>query len=314
MRLSKGYNLLQGRYLPLRGWNSLNNPKSVGYGGGRRSINSRAFTLIELLVVITIIALLVALFLPAFRQARRQTRTVLCQANLRQWGAVFALYTEDNMGRFPSTGEDVLSMMRGTTLRYGDPNALSVYYHIQTKDIACCPMAVKPGRYEKFGAVQDVGVGSFRIEGTNGSTFKAWEITRPLPRFPGSYGINSWLFDYNFDPSIPARKRLPWRGLDVFSLRDRVQIPALIDCERPWENFREDIRPTFSNKGRGSCINRHKGYVNGLFLDWSTKRIGLKELWTLKWNGQFNTENPWTLAGGVKPEDWPLWMRGFKDY
>jgi hypothetical protein len=54
--------------------------------------------------------------------------------------------------------------------------------------------------------------------------------------------------------------------------------------------------------------------VNGLFLDWSVRRVGLKELWTLKWNQSFNTANRWTLAGGVKPEDWPEWMMSFKDY
>jgi prepilin-type processing-associated H-X9-DG protein len=63
-----------------------------------------------------------------------------------------------------------------------------------------------------------------------------------------------------------------------------------------------------------SCINRHSGGVNGLFLDWSVRKVGLKELWTLKWHKQFNTAGPWTKAGGVRPEDWPKWMRHFKDY
>ena len=62
------------------------------------------------------------------------------------------------------------------------------------------------------------------------------------------------------------------------------------------------------------CINRHNEHVNGLFLDWSVRRIGIKELWTLKWHMQFNTSNEWTKAGGVMPEDWPEWMRRFKDY
>jgi prepilin-type processing-associated H-X9-DG protein len=62
------------------------------------------------------------------------------------------------------------------------------------------------------------------------------------------------------------------------------------------------------------CLNRHDGYVNGLFLDWSVRRIGLKELWTLKWHRDFNTAGPWTTAGGVQPTDWPEWMQGFKDY
>ena len=51
-----------------------------------------------------------------------------------------------------------------------------------------------------------------------------------------------------------------------------------------------------------------------LIRDWSVRKVGLKELWTLKWDPAFDTSGPWTLAGGVQPEDWPQWMRGFKDY
>ncbi|MHC4889363.1 MAG: hypothetical protein ACYTEO_07880, partial [Planctomycetota bacterium] len=61
-------------------------------------------------------------------------------------------------------------------------------------------------------------------------------------------------------------------------------------------------------------INRHDGYINGLFMDWSVRKIGLKELWTLKWHRKFDTAGPWTTAGGVRPSDWPEWMKNFKDY
>jgi len=49
-------------------------------------------------------------------------------------------------------------------------------------------------------------------------------------------------------------------------------------------------------------------------MDWSVRKVGPKELWTLKWHRKFDTANDWTIAGGVKPEDWPEWMRNFKDY
>ena len=62
------------------------------------------------------------------------------------------------------------------------------------------------------------------------------------------------------------------------------------------------------------CIDRHNGGINSLFLDWSIRKVGLKELWTLKWDEDFDTAGPWTKSGGVSPEDWPKWMRGFKDY
>ena len=62
------------------------------------------------------------------------------------------------------------------------------------------------------------------------------------------------------------------------------------------------------------CVNRHDAAVNVLFLDWTTRKVGLKEIWTLKWHRGFTTAGPWTMAGLVKPDDWPEWMQGVKDY
>jgi hypothetical protein len=54
--------------------------------------------------------------------------------------------------------------------------------------------------------------------------------------------------------------------------------------------------------------------MNFAFLDWSVRRTGLKQLWTLKFHRTWNTANAFTLAGGVQATDWPEWMRAFKDY
>jgi len=62
------------------------------------------------------------------------------------------------------------------------------------------------------------------------------------------------------------------------------------------------------------CINRHRGFTNSSFLDWSVRKVGLKELWKLKWHRHFDISGPWTKAGGVQPDDWPDWLRPFKDY
>jgi hypothetical protein len=34
----------------------------------------------------------------------------------------------------------------------------------------------------------------------------------------------------------------------------------------------------------------------------------------LKWHKEFDTANEWTKTGGIKPSEWPVWMRKFKDY
>jgi prepilin-type N-terminal cleavage/methylation domain-containing protein len=273
---------------------------------------SRAFTLIELLVVIAVIALLLALLLPALQRAKNQARAAICQANLHQWGSVLALYTQDNEGLLPGSPGRALWLIRGTTLLDGDPNKPAVYHHVRTKGIACCPMAVRTidddNATRHFTAS---GGASYRIEGKDGSTFEAWEITSPLPRFRGSYGFNQWLFSRTqFDTSVSLDYLIRRGGVDIFPIRGRARIPVFLDARSFYVLFMSNYPPPVSN----ACINRHNGCVNGLFLDWSVRKIGLKELWTLKWNMQYNTAGPWTKAGGVQPDDWPAWMKSFKDY
>jgi len=73
-----------------------------------------AFTLIELLVVISVVVLLIALLLPALHKSRNQTRMLMCQANLKQWGTVLALYVDENEGRLPvMSGGTVLWVLSG---------------------------------------------------------------------------------------------------------------------------------------------------------------------------------------------------------
>jgi prepilin-type processing-associated H-X9-DG protein len=91
-----------------------------------------------------------------------------------------------------------------------------------------------------------------------------------------------------------------------------------------WPRETDEPSPTMDAFGIGNkgvtgemnhfCINRHDGFVNLLFMDWSARNIGLKELWTLKWNRGYVTNGPYTMAGGARPEDWPEWLRRFRDY
>jgi len=281
---------------------------------GSAIVNPKAFTLIELLVVIAIIALLMAILLPALQRVRKQARAVVCQANLKQWGSILNLYTEDNQGWLPINLIDALWLLRGPFLIKDDPNKPSVYQEINTKDIACCPMAVRI-RVKEPATRITMFHGSNTILHKPGSTFEAWELIIPPPPFRGSYGFNNWLVSNSFDISAPKNYRIHLNGHNIFPIRGRANIPALLDCSVAGIFFMEDFSPPEDEQeGWGFIINRHNGYINGLFLDWSVRKVGLKELWALKWNMQFNTSNEWTKAGGAQPEDWPEWMRRFKDY
>ncbi|MBM4025311.1 MAG: prepilin-type N-terminal cleavage/methylation domain-containing protein [Planctomycetes bacterium] len=288
--------------------------------GGAPEVGHTGFTLIELLVVIAIVALLMAALLPALGAARKRARAVVCQSNLRLWGTTLDLYAQEHEGRFPTnlSGGAGIWFLRGVFLGKDDPNAnASALHGFETKGIALCPMAVKPGR-GGFGGSASFGSAQGHIQGIPGSTFASWEITSPAPAFRGSYGYNSWLFrTFSWPPRTVRGRRLE---PDVLSFPNRANIPAVLDAAFLWGAPRDSDPPPPREYGGGAftmptfCLNRHRGCVNAVFLDWSVRRIGLKELWTLKWYDQFDRAGPWTRAGGVKPEDWPQWMRKFKDY
>lgn len=282
-------------------------------------INSDGFTLIELLVVVGIIALLMAILMPVLSYVRKQAKATVCLSNLRQWGTIFALFLEDNEGRIPrlplEEGDSALSFLRGIYITRGtDPNQAGRYNSVRTERIACCPSATRPGG---FGTFTNTANGQVYLEGTLGSTFTAWEITRPAPSFRMSYGLNSNIFSIGFD-DIRGERSIATPYTYLFNIRGRGHMPLLLDCAQPSCSLISDILPPPKREPSGTsgevCINRHEGAVNVLFLDMGVKKVGLKGLWTLKWSYRFNPNGRWTKAGGVKPEDWPQWMRHFQDY
>jgi prepilin-type processing-associated H-X9-DG protein len=57
------------------------------------------------------------------------------------------------------------------------------------------------------------------------------------------------------------------------------------------------------------CIDRHNGGPNSVFADGSVRKVGLKELWRLKWHRRFKTNEPaWDWAS-VAP-----WMLPYREY
>jgi prepilin-type N-terminal cleavage/methylation domain-containing protein/prepilin-type processing-associated H-X9-DG protein len=279
----------------------------------------RGFTLIELLVVIAIIALLIAILMPVARRARNQARAVVCQNNLKQRGTLLEMHVQENNGRLFTS--------------YGDINDIFIIdlKYLEDADnskINLCPMAVRKGKrpFPLSNEIREWMDGFpysfeppfilFGVHGTSGSTFESWEMitanadSNSPSTISGSYGRNS-----AFGNVFMVGDRLLWDEFAAYSAKGQSNIPVYLDSSLPESIFVwEGQKSPETEEQTSCCINRHNGGVNCLFLDWSVRKVGLKELWKLKWTPEFNTNGPWTLAGGVQPEQWPPWMRSFKDY
>lgn len=297
----------------------------------------KGFTLVELLTVISIISLLMAILLPVAGRVRRNAQAGVCQSNLRQWGMVYKMYTDEFDGRLPRD--------------YGEfawYYPISSYYRDEFK-ILMCPTAKKAA--DPYGT---------DLTPPFGGTFLAWghfepAATRPAWDTCGSYGLNQWAYksevrkdekdtdeDKGIKPAITiisTRKvtgpiMFPSMTEDPNEIKPELfwatayahnsnNIPLVFDSCWLYARFIEKAPPPAEDADSGIrffshanplCIDRHNGGINMVFMDFSVRKVGLKELWTLKWHGQYNTAGPWTMAGGVRPESWPKWLRNYKDY
>ena len=249
--------------------------------------------MVELLVVVSIIALLMGILLPVLGKVRKQAKAAACQSNLRQLGTTFLMCADENDGRMPETSRRWLDVLRLTS--YGGSNKLLF-----------CPMATR--------FVDEGGRHPF-------AAYRAFSFSADYYSGYGSYGMNGWVCDPPSEVTtnsfgLPTSNN--WREVSVNGasmiplLLDSMWVdsyPDATDTPPPADGYQYDwgIPAASKCKQMGTfCMNRHSGFINGVFLDFSIRKIGLKELWKLKWHREFDTNAP-------TPE-WPRWMKKLNDY
>jgi prepilin-type processing-associated H-X9-DG protein len=239
---------------------------------------------------------------------RRRAKEAVCQSNLRQWDDIFHDYMRENEGRFyTGIGAQGYAWIGLMEERYRSPGQNRLWF---------CPEAVRP-LLDKRG------------NPTGGSdVFSAWGFFMEWTwsdlgedGIAGSYGLNGYTLRIPDSGSYEGNVSPVNGWRDLQSVPHPATVPLFVDALRfdLWPKATDlptvsEVMPWSSNNMARCCINRHNGAVNCLFVDGSVRKVGLKELWTLKWHRSFDTAGPWTKAAGVRPGDWPQWMSGFRDY
>jgi prepilin-type N-terminal cleavage/methylation domain-containing protein len=272
--------------------------------------NKKGFTLIELLVVIAIIAILMAILMPALQRVKKQGRLSACLANLRQWGLMYSMYCDDNDGFFftgelngSRSGAGSGEFWRETMREYTEKGF--------TEKLWLCPQATK--------TLPQGGIPR------QGWSYYAWETANDV----GSYGLNGWMLNIKASKQSGNKNngwgRTPaeWHW-GTCNVQGSNNIPIFTGSWWVDSWPKENDQPPPEDEGPGDtpntnemnrvCVNRHDGFVNSVFADFTVRKVGLKELWTLKWSRGFNTAGPWTKGGGVDPTSWPVWLQRYRDY
>ena len=271
----------------------------------------QAFTLIEIVVVIAIVAALTAVLMPAVHRVKEQRNMIECLANLRQWNPIISTYVESNDGKFFSG--------HGTESSWWISQLEDRHQSRMKNNLWFCPKSTRPVYDEHHNRANEFD--TFMAWGIYTRDFNGHEDLSP-DGIAGNYGLNGYVLSSTIStdhsPEDDIRNENHWQTPHV---RGADNVPLLVEAlyfdVRPQAHDRPadfEVAAWATDDMGSCCVNRHLGFESVSFCDSSARKVGLKELWTLKWHRQFDTSGPWTKAGGVQSSNWPDWISRFKDY
>jgi len=258
----------------------------------------KGFTLIELLVVIAIIALLLAILMPSLQKAKQIARDVVCRSNLKQWSLIWKMQTDDNNSKFPRL-DPATGMHRGEWI-------IDLREEWQTESgILTCPTAPK---YKDFGHTAPHGSYTTGYVMNKDAKTGIEEI--------GSYGFNCWGYDggglgnsnnYWNTTNVRSADTVPmfldslYRGaFPGYGGPDSMNMSAVESEHNDWNGVFSGIRQfAMPRHGAGA-----KAGTNVLFMDLSSRHVKIKEIWSLKWHKNFDTNEWRSKRNAIWPGTW----------
>ena len=231
--------------------------------------------------MIAIIGILAAILLPALARARESARRASCQNNLKQWGLVFKMYSNESKGeRFPPLQVGSYRTMEGDTqgVLDGGPNVFTLYPEYLTDPmIAFCPSDPELGdSIDKAHA--DNGEWCFGYAASHGGKcaraidasylYMGWVFDRgdwedprqPLSSF-GILGIASMFLDPEEIPDDTSAEVPLQVGYAIEGIIDTGMVQLLTQDDPPYEGMYpkadQDIDVGVPNgNGGGSTVYR----------------------------------------------------------
>lgn len=282
------------------------------------SKKKKAFTLIELLVVIAIIALLLSILMPALNKVKEQARTIACASNLKQWNIIMSFFAADNNDQFPDADHDNGSHPDNHGQWWLQP----ILPYVEVPDILICAKA--KAHPEDEGAVAGSETYPVLGSGIPLETNECWGSRQRCDcngadgeMVWSSYGPNGWLMNPHEDGSGQVMTWGAPRGPSAFwgkmiNITTPSNVPFYFDSRwvDAWPDHTDTAPIEEGPSGTNGYMNhllmtRHNKAINAVFFDGSGRRVNLRDLWSLKWHKQFNTNNDYT--NGTKT--FPDWMR-----
>jgi len=264
----------------------------------------KGFTLIELLVVISIIALLIGILLPALSAANKTAMAMKCASNQKQMAVAWFAYAVDHEGiAAGSSWSFDAARLVNPSLKTQHWYVTLFPYYGDNADLIQCPVAPIPKTFSttvnNFGdsthswLPSNVNLLTATKDNYGGFGYNNWLEGSQRPYVPGyvagalGYNGKDHLINRGIDANVPTSET-PLFG-------DNVWADSGWPLEsHPLPNNFEDPAHDFTTGGqlKRFCVNRHNMAINVAFLDGSTRRVNIFDLWSLKWHAKWDATDP----------------------